>query len=104
MRKIIIFITTALILTSCSMTNQVTRSSQYAMMCEEKPLTLLVMPVNNTSSNVEANELLYTSISKPLAEAGYYVISPMLAMDILKAESAYDSELFFEGNLASFEK
>lgn len=104
MRKIIIIITTALILTSCSMTNKVTRSSQYSMMYEEKPLTLLVMPPINNSSNVEAKELLYTSISKPLAEAGYYVISPMLAMDILKAESAYDSELFFEGNLASFEK
>ena len=85
MRKIIIFITTALILTSCSMTNQVTRSSQYSMMYEEKPLTLLVMPPINNSSNVEAKELLYTSISKPLAEAGYYVISPMLAMEIGRA-------------------
>jgi hypothetical protein len=35
-------------------------------------------------------------------EAGYYVISPLLAMDILKAESAYDSENFFNGPLTAF--
>ena len=71
-------------------------------MYEEKPVTLLVMPPINNSSNVEAKDLLYTSISKPLAEAGYYVISPLLAMDILKAESAYDAEMFVNGSLSTF--
>ena len=82
--------------------NSVTRESQYAKMYEEKPVTLLVMPPINNSTNVEAKDLLYTSISRPLAEAGYYVISPLLAMDILKAESAYDSENFFDAPLTSF--
>lgn len=82
--------------------NSVTRESQYAKMYEEKPITLLVMPPINNSANVEAKDLLYTSISRPLAEAGYYVISPLLAMDILKAESAYDSENFFDAPLTSF--
>ena len=80
----------------------VTRESQYAKMYEEKPITLLVMPPINNSTNVEAKDLLYTSISRPLAEAGYYVISPLLAMDILKAESAYDSENFFDAPLTAF--
>jgi hypothetical protein len=80
----------------------VTRESQYAKMYEEKPVTLLVMPPINNSTNVEAKDLLYTSISRPLAEAGYYVISPLLAMDILKAESAYDSENFFDASLTAF--
>lgn len=80
----------------------VTRESQYAKMYEEKPVTLLVMPPINNSTNVEAKDLLYTSISRPLAEAGYYVISPLLAMDILKAESAYDSENFFDAPLTAF--
>lgn len=80
----------------------VTRESQYAKMYEEKPVTLLVMPPINNSTNVEAKDLLYTSISRPLAEAGYYVISPLLAMDILKAESAYDSENFFDAPLTTF--
>ena len=72
-------------------------------MYEEKPVTLLVMPPINNSTNVEAKDLLYTSISRPLVEAGYYVISPLLAMDVLKAESAYDSEMFFDAPLTTFQ-
>ena len=82
--------------------NFVTKEVQYAKMYEEKPITLLVMPPINNSTHVEAKELLYTSISRPLVEAGYYVISPLLAMDVLKAESAYDSENFFEASLTPF--
>ena len=37
-----------------------------------------------------------------MVEAGYYVVSPLLAMDILKAESAYDAELFFDAPLTMF--
>ena len=81
----------------------VTREAQYAKMYEEKPITLLVMPPINNSNSVEAKDLLYTSISRPLIEAGYYVISPLLAMDVLKEESAYDSELFFEAPLTTFQ-
>jgi hypothetical protein len=73
-------------------------------MYEEKPVTLLIMPPINNSTNVEAKDLLYTSISRPLVEAGYYVISPLLAMDILKSESAYDAEMFYDAPLAMFNK
>ena len=79
-----------------------TRAGLYPKMYEEKPLSILVMPPINNSANVEAKDLLYTSISRPLIEAGYYVISPLLAMDILKAESAYDSENFLEAPLTGF--
>lgn len=89
--------------TSCGTMSTATRGVQYAKMYEEKPITLLVMPPINNSTNVEAKELLYTSISRPLVEAGYYVISPLLAMEILKAESAYDSEMFFDASLTAFQ-
>ena len=102
MKRLIYFLFACLSFTSCGMMNSVTRESQYAKMYEEKPVTLLVMPPINNSTNVEAKDLLYTSISRPLAEAGYYVISPLLAMDILKAESAYDSENFFDAPLTAF--
>lgn len=102
MKRLIIFAFTCCLLASCGVTNTVTRESQYAKMYEEKPVTLLVMPPINNSTNVEAKDLLYTSISRPLVEAGYYVISPLLAMDIFKAESAYDAEMFFDGPLTIF--
>ena len=103
MKRILYFITLCCMVTSCGMMNTVTRGSQYAKMYEEKPITLLVMPPINNSTNVEAKDLLYTSISRPLVEAGYYVISPLLAMDVLKAESAYDSEMFFDSPLTTFQ-
>ena len=103
MKRILYFIILCCMTASCGMISTVTRESQYAKMYEEKPITLLVMPPINNSTNVEAKDLLYTSISRPLVEAGYYVISPLLAMDVLKAESAYDSELFFDAPLTPFQ-
>ena len=103
MKRILFFLLICSMASSCGLMSSVTRGTQYEKMYEEKPVTLLVMPPINRSANVEAKELLYTSISRPLIEAGYYVISPLLAMDILKAESAYDSENFFDAPLAAFQ-
>ena len=102
MKKLFPIVILAAIVSSCGMMNQVTRESQYAAMYNDMPVTILVMPPINNTSNVEAKDLLYTSISRPLAEAGYYVISPLLAMDVLKAESAYDAELFIDKPLTMF--
>ena len=103
MKRLIIFAFTCCLLSSCGVYSTVTRESQYSKMYEEKPVTLLVMPPINNSTNVEAKDLLYTSISRPLVEAGYYVISPLLAMDIFKAESGYDAEMFFDAPLSAFQ-
>ena len=102
MRKILYILLSIFLVSSCGTFSTITRGTQYAKMYEEKPVTLLVMPPINNSSNVEAKDLLYTSISRPLVEAGYYVVSPLLSMDIMKAESAYDAENFFEAPLGIF--
>lgn len=98
---IAIAIVASVALSSCT---TYTRVSQYPKMYDEKPLTLLVMPPINNTTNVEAKELLYTSISQPLIEAGYYVVSPHLSMELLKAESAYDAEMFIDQDAAMFAK
>lgn len=102
MKRLIPLILLAVVASSCGSTSQITRESQYAAMYNDMPVTILVMPPINNTTNVEAKDLLYTSISRPLAEAGYYVISPLLAMDILKAESAYDAEMFIDKPLTLF--
>jgi len=102
MKRFIPILVLAAVVSSCGAGGQLTRESQYPDMYENMPNTILVMPPINNTSNVEAKDLLYTSISRPLAEAGFYVISPMLAMDILRNESAYDSELFIDKPLARF--
>lgn len=102
MKKTILLMATVatLLLTSCASTR--TRGSLYPNFYTENPVTLLVMPPINNTTNVEAKDLLYTSISHPLVEAGYYVVSPHLALEMLKAESAYDAELFIDKDAAVF--
>lgn len=99
-KTMFLMVAAALLLASCASSN--TRGSLYPKFYEEKPVTLLVMPPINNTTNVEAKDLLYTSISQPLIEAGYYVVSPHLALEMLKAESAYDAELFFDKDAAVF--
>ena len=102
MKRVLIILATIALLSSCGMTTGLTRGTQYPLMYKEKPVTLLVMPPINNTTNVEAKDLLYTSISKPLIDAGYYVIPPMITMEVLKEESAYDSEIFVDSSLDMF--
>lgn len=99
MKKIILFLFVCISLTACQ---SYTRLSQYPQMYQEKPTTILIMPPINKTVFVEAKEYFYTSLSYPLCEKGYYVLSPNLAMDVFKEESAYDSEMFINGDLNIF--
>ena len=101
---LVYILVSVLFLTSCSTYTKISRGEQYAKMYEAKPLVFLVMPPINNSTNVDAKDYLYTSISKPLIEKGYYVLSPLLTMEVLKHESAYDAELFINSSLAAFQK
>lgn len=102
MKRSLLLLLLVLMVSACGSTASLTRQSLYPGMYEERPVTLLVMPPINNTANVEAKELLYTSISRPLIEAGYYVIPPALAMDVLRQESAYDAELFLDRPLRQF--
>lgn len=102
MKKLIPITLLAVVFLSSCHSTQYTRADRYKKMYEETPLTLLVMPPINKTNNVEAKDLLYTSVNKPLIECGYYLISPQLAMDVLKAESAYDAEQFINQPLKMF--
>lgn len=100
---IIVLAFVALIMASCS-TSKNTKGMQYSKLYEEKPITLLIMPPINSTTNVDAKDLLFTSVSEPLSEAGYYVISPLMAMEVFRNESAYDAELFIDAPLGQFKE
>lgn len=88
----------AVLLASCS-TNRVMKSERYAAMYDEKPVSILVMPPINRSTKVEAKELFYSSLIVPLSLQGYYIMPPLLTMEILKEESAYDAEMFINNSM-----
>lgn len=100
MKKIISFIIAAISLASCSTPK--TMGEQYPGMYEEKPLTIAIMPPINQTTHAEAKDYFYTTMYLPLCEKGYYVYSPYLTMEMFQQESAYDAEMFLEGDLSPF--
>jgi len=105
MKKILLICAVSLLFVSCvTTTTGVTKGTAYAKMYDEKPKVLLIMPPINKTNKVEAKEYLYSSLAQPLCERGYYVISPVIALDFLKSESAYDSEQFLAGDLKMFNR
>lgn len=102
MKKILLMLSLSVILSSCAATSNIPKSTAYQRLYEEVPTSVLIMPPINRSTNVEAKEYFHSTLSVPIANAGYYVIPPFLSMEILKRESAYDSELFIEAPLDQF--
>ena len=101
MKKYFILGMVTLLMSSCAV-QQVTRSTQYPKMYEEKPLAIAVMPPINQTNHVEAKDYFYTTLYAPLCEKGYYVYSPMMTMEMFQSESAYDAEQFIEADLSQF--
>jgi hypothetical protein len=103
MKKTILYtLLIAVAFTSCTVTNPVLKTVAYKKMYDEKPVSVLIMPPINRSTAVDAKEYFHSSLLVPVANAGYYVIPPFMSMEMLKKESAYDSELFLNGPLNKF--
>lgn len=78
------------------------RGTKYAQLYDERPRSIVVMPPINKTNHVEAKDYFYTTLYVPLCNKGYYVFPPMLVMEMFQTESAYDAEMFIEGNLDQF--
>jgi hypothetical protein len=103
MKKInYIIVIIAIFISSCTTTTNIPKSTAYKGMYDEKPLSVLIMPPINRSTNVESKEYFHSTLNIPIANAGFYVIPPFLSMEILKKESAYDAELFLNSSLSKF--
>jgi hypothetical protein len=103
MKKIIYtLIIISVFISGCTTTSNIPKSTAYKGIYNENPLSVLLMPPINKSTNVEAKEYFHSTMNIPIANAGYYVIPPFLSMEILKKESAYDSELFLNSSLSKF--
>ena len=100
-----LFITAVLLATmllaSCA---SLTKADVYPKIYEEKPLSVLVMPPINQSTNIDAKDYFYSTLAKPICNEGYYVFPPFLSIYTLQRESAYDSELFINRDVSKFGK
>lgn len=102
MKQFLFVLMGASLLTACTSTKPALKQEVYKNIYEEKPLSVLVMPPINRSTKVEAKEFFYSSLAAPIAQKGYYIMPPVLTMEILKEESAYDAEMFVEKSVKKF--
>ena len=99
-----LFLCSLTMLFSCATTDSTaTKAEAYSAFYEETPpLSILIMPPINKTSNVEAKDYFYYTLQVELANMGYYTFPSMLAMETLQTESAYDSELFIDADISKF--
>ena len=70
----------ALLLTGCATAPR----WNYAAFFESHPRSILIVPAQNATTAVNAPEVWSTTITRPLAERGYYVFPVRLTDDLLK--------------------
>ncbi|MGB3210239.1 MAG: GNA1162 family protein [Desulforhopalus sp.] len=78
--------------------------SEFPLMYEESPASILILPPINESTAAEAKEYYSTTIQEPLAYNGYYTFPYPITADILRMEGIYDSELLVNMPLAKFKE
>jgi hypothetical protein len=102
LKSLFILTITASLFASCTMQKAKTRNEAFEHFYNERPTAILMLPPINQTTNVDAKEYFFTTIHRPLADAGYYVLPPLISMEVLQNEGAYDSELFLDQGLETF--
>jgi len=97
--NILVAIIATILLSGCTSLKVPTKLETYPQLYTERPLSVLLLPPINRSTKVEAKELFYSSLTVPLTQKGYYVMPPLLTMEILREESAYDSEMYLNESM-----
>jgi hypothetical protein len=101
MRKIVLGIMVVM-LAGCQSAPQLTKEQMFPLMYDEKPLSIVVAPIINKSTAADAGDLYQTTIAKPLAEAGYYVVSVPFSKRILEQEGLVDGQQLEAIEVSSF--
>ena len=98
-RHLIFLFSIALLCFLAGCVSPVKKSQRYAQLYAEKPNSIMILPPINKSVNVQAKEQFYSSLTVPLTLYGYYVLPPLLTLEVLKEESAYDTENFLNNSM-----
>lgn len=74
----------------------------YAAMRAENPRGVLVVPALNSTVNVDAADYFVSTISRPIAERGYYVFPAHMVKRILDDEGLSDAGLVHQADASRF--
>lgn len=75
-----------------------TTSKDYTKFYNENPKSILIVPVINKSVDVTASDYFLATISKPVAERGFYVYPINLVKRILEDDGLADANLVHSAN------
>lgn len=74
----------------------------YATMRAENPRGILVVPALNSTVNVDAADYFVSTISRPVAERGYYVFPAHMVKRLLDDEGLSDAGLVHQADASRF--
>lgn len=74
----------------------------YAALRAESPRGILVVPALNTTVDVDAADYFVSTISKPIAERGYYVFPAHMVKRLLDDEGLSDAGLVHKADASRF--
>ncbi len=92
-----------LLISACAPSKS-TKLTEFPLMYEENPTSILILPPMNESTAADAKEYYSTTIQEPLAFSGFYTFPYPITADILKMEGIYDTELLVNMPLAKFKE
>ena len=79
-----------------------TKGSEFPLMYEEAPTSILILPPINQSTAADAKEYYATTIQEILSYWGYYIYPYEVTADIFMMEGIYDAELVTDVPLSKF--
>lgn len=79
-----------------------TKGSEFPLMYEEAPTTILILPPINQSTAADAKEYYATTLQEVLSYWGYYIFPYEVTADIFRIEGIYDAELVTDIPLTKF--
>ncbi|MDO5760063.1 MAG: DUF799 family lipoprotein, partial [Bacteroidota bacterium] len=83
---------------------KVPRSSVYASLYKEKPLTIMIAYPWNRSTYDKASEMAYTACVRELSEKGYYILPALSFMDELKKDTTKNTQYLTAERIQSFKE
>lgn len=97
-RNLKIWIVCFFVLSVSGCATQMQKKSDYTALRTEAPRSILVVPVINRSVEVNAPDYFLSTISRPLAERGYYVFPVHLVKRMMEDDGLGDADMVHGGD------
>jgi len=89
-RNVLVVLIAACVLGGCAVP---AKRSDYSALRSENPRSILIVPAVNRSVEVSASDYLLSTVSRPLAEKGYYVFPVHMVKSVMDDDGLSDADL-----------